>query len=167
MPRNTINIGAVTTRLRALSFVMELSILIVDDDELTRELIGGRLEERNFKVTYAADGKAALASIESHPVSVALVDWQMPVMDGIEFTEKLRARGVSDTSIIMLTTRDGPIDFERGYNAGVDDYLTKKVTDQELLARIYSGFSTFKLRRALKEAEAALAASAHGKAGHA
>jgi sigma-B regulation protein RsbU (phosphoserine phosphatase) len=167
MPRNTINIGAVTTRLRALSCVMELSILVVDDDELARELIGDRLEERNFKVTYAADGKAALASIESQPVSVALVDWQMPVMDGIEFTEQLRARGVTDTSIIMFTTRDAPIDFERGYDAGVDDYLTKKVSDQELLARIYSGFSTFKLRRALKEAQAALAAATRGKAGNA
>ena len=152
-----INTGAVTTRLISLSRLMDLSILIVEDDELVRTLIGDRLTTRVMKVTYAADGAAALAMLEKNPVPVVMVDWQMPVMDGIEFTEALRARGVFDTYIIMLTTRDNSIDIERGYRAGVDDYLTKKVTDQDMLARIHAGFATYKLRRALHAAQAALA----------
>ena len=161
---NTINMGAVTTRLRTLSQVMELNIMIVDDDELVRTLIGDRLESRGMMVSYAADGAAALALLEKQPLPVVLVDWQMPVMDGIEFTEALRARGMVDTYLIMLTTRDNSIDYERGYRAGVDDYLTKRVTDQDMLARIHAGFATFKLRRALRETQIALAEATRGKA---
>jgi DNA-binding response OmpR family regulator len=81
----------------------------------------------------------------------------MPVMSGIELTERLRARGMDESYIIMLTARDSTLDYEVGYRAGVDDYLTKKVRDAELLARIHSGLSTFALRRSLKETRAALA----------
>jgi DNA-binding response OmpR family regulator len=77
-------------------------------------------------------------------------------MTGIELTERLRARGVEDSYIIMLTGRDSTLDYEEGYRAGVDDYLTKKVRDLELLARIHAGFSTYALRRSLKEARADL-----------
>jgi DNA-binding response OmpR family regulator len=58
----------------------------------------------------------------------------------------------------MLTSRDNNLDCEAGYRAGVDDYLTKKVRDTELIARIHSGFSTFALRRSLKKVRAELAA---------
>jgi len=79
-------------------------------------------------------------------------------MNGIELTERLRARGMDDSYIIMLTGRDTTLEFEEGYRAGVDDYLTKKIRDTELLARIHAGFSTYSLRRALKDARAQLAA---------
>lgn len=161
---DTINTGAITGRIRALAHDIQLDILIVDDDELERALIGDRLEARGFGVSQAAQGQEALAILEKRSFPVLLVDWQMPVMDGIELTERVRARGMQDTYIIMLTARDGDFDYERGYQAGVDDYLTKKVHDPELLARIHAGFNTFALRRALKEARAALAA-AKGKPG--
>jgi DNA-binding response OmpR family regulator len=95
---------------------------------------------------------------------VLLVDWSMPVMSGIELTQRLRARGVDDSYIIMLTSRDSTLDYEQGYRAGVDDYLTKKVRDTELLARIHSGFSTYALRRSLKEVRAELAVALANKA---
>jgi DNA-binding response OmpR family regulator len=162
---DTIEMGAVTGRLRALAQDMNLTILIVDDDDLERILISDRLEARGFEVERAANGAEALELLESRPViPVLLVDWQMPVMDGIELTERLRARGMDDSYIIMLTARDTNLDYEAGYNAGVDDYLTKKVRDTELLARIHSGFSTFALRRSLKEVRATLAGVLAGKA---
>jgi DNA-binding response OmpR family regulator len=154
----TIEMGAVTGRLRALSQNMHLRILIVDDDELERILIADRLEARGFDVTRAANGEEALAILERACIPVLLVDWSMPVMNGIELTEQLRARGMDDSYIIMLTGRDTTIEFEEGYRAGVDDYLTKKIRDTELLARIHAGFSTYSLRRALKDARAQLAA---------
>jgi DNA-binding response OmpR family regulator len=154
---DTIEMGAVTGRLRALSKDMNLTILIVDDDELERALISDRLEARGFEVALAANGAEALALLEGPVVPVLLVDWSMPVMNGIELTERLRARGMDDSYIIMLTARDTNLDYEAGYRAGVDDYLTKKVRDTELLARIHSGFSTFALRRSLKEVRATLA----------
>jgi PleD family two-component response regulator len=81
----------------------------------------------------------------------------MPVMDGIAFTETLRARGVDDTYVIMLTMRESSLDYERGYFAGVDDYLTKKLPDAELFARVHAAFNTLALRRTLKETRAQLA----------
>jgi DNA-binding response OmpR family regulator len=71
---------------------------------------------------------------------------------------------MDDSYIIMLTARDNTLDYEVGYRAGVDDYLTKKVRDTELLARIHSGFSTYALRRSLKDARAELAAVLADKA---
>jgi two-component system response regulator YesN len=57
---------------------------------------------------------------------VVITDWQMPVMDGLEFTQQLRKKGVTDTFVIMLTVLDSSFDYERAYESGVDDYLSKK-----------------------------------------
>jgi CheY-like chemotaxis protein len=156
---NTIDTGVMTSRLRALSADMSLKILVADDDELARALLSDRLEHRGFQVAQAADGAEALKRMEEEPFPVLLVDWRMPVMDGIELTRHLRARGMADTYIVMLTSRDDDLECEQGYLAGVDDYLTKKVRDVELLARIHAAFAMFALRRELRETRAALAAS--------
>ena len=161
---DTIDMGAITGRLRALAKEMQLTVLVVDDDELERILIADRLEARGFDVTRAVNGEEALALLDGKCFPVLIVDWAMPVMTGIELTQRLRARGIDDSYIIMLTARDTMLDYETGYLAGVDDYLTKKVLDTELLARIHSGFSTFALRRSLKDARAALAVALADKA---
>lgn len=159
LTEDAINMGAVTARIRALAHDTPLCILVVDDDELERILIGDRLETRGFEVVHATDGQEALTLLDKQFFPVLLIDWQMPVMDGIELTKRLRARGMTDTYVIMLTSRDTSFDYERGYAAGVDDYLTKKIREVELLARIQAGFSTFSLRCALKKARAAPAAT--------
>ena len=160
---NTIDAGAITTRLRALSTDTSLAILVIDDDELARALLSDRLSAQGFQVMQAADGREALRLTESHQFGVLLVDWQMPEMDGIELTQQLRARSMNDTCVIMLTARDGDVDFQQGYLAGVDDYLSKKVRDVELLARIHSAFTTYSLRRELRETRAQLAAALASK----
>jgi DNA-binding response OmpR family regulator len=162
----TIEMGAVTGKLRALAQDMRLKILVVDDDELERFLIADRLEARGFEVAHAANGAEALAHLEGQPFPypVILVDWQMPVMNGIELTQKLRASGMDESYIIMLSARDTSLDYEAGYRAGVDDYLTKKTRDPELIARIHAGLATFSLRHSLKEARAALAEALASKA---
>jgi len=152
-----INSGVMTSRLKALAADMPLSVLIVDDDELERTIIGGQLAERGIRIGEARDGAEALALLRKEPVPVVVVDWHMPIMDGIEFTEKFRAELPGDTYVIMLTSRKEDFDYERGYRAGVDDYLTKGVRQPELIARIHAGLHTHSLRVQLREARAALA----------
>jgi len=152
-----INSGVVTGRLRALSEDMALSVLIVDDDELERALIADRLGSRGIRVGEAANGAEALDRLAHDLVPVVIVDWHMPVMDGIEFAEKFRGANAGDTYVIMLTSRKEDFDFERGYRAGVDDYLTKGVREPELIARIHAGLHTYSLRVQLRETRAALA----------
>jgi sigma-B regulation protein RsbU (phosphoserine phosphatase) len=160
-----INSGAMTARLKALAADMPLSVLVVDDDELERALIGDRLTQRGIKVGEAGDGAEALARLRKEPIPVVVVDWHMPVMDGIEFTEKFRAEVPGDTYVIMLTSRKEDFDFERGYRAGVDDYLTKGVREPELIARIHAGLHTHALRVQLREARAALALATRRREG--
>ena len=152
-----INSGVMTTRLKALAADMPLSVLVVDDDELERSIIGGRLSERGIRIGEARDGAEALATLRKTAVPVVVVDWHMPIMDGIEFTEKFRAELPGDTYVIMLTSRKEDFDYERGYRAGVDDYLTKGVREPELIARVHAGLHTHSLRVQLREARAALA----------
>ena len=160
---NSIDAGAITTRLRALADEVPLTLLVVDDDELERALISDRLEHRGIHVLQASNGQEALALLEAQTIQVLIVDWMMPEMDGIELTESLRARGMGDLYVIMLTSKDGDVEFERGYQAGVDDYLSKRIRDPELLARVHTAVTTYSLRRELRETRAALAAAKTGK----
>ena len=111
-------------------------------------------------------GDPVLLMLQGTPVQVIVVDWHMPVMDGIEFTERFRAELPGDTYVIMLTARKDDFDFERGYRAGVDDYLTKGVREPELMARIHAGMNTFSLRTQLREARAALQLAVRGREGN-
>ena len=150
------NADAMATRMSVLTRALPLRILIVDDDELEAALMASRLTSAGFEVTRAANGLEALAQLDQQWYPLVITDWQMPVMDGIEFTQALRTRGAEDTYIIMLSMREASVDYERGYVAGVDDYLSKKVPDAELFARIQAAFNTLALRRSLREAQAAL-----------
>jgi len=150
---------AMATRMSVLTRALPMKVLLVDDDDLELELMADRLKSAGFEVTCAPNGAVALAAVEQTWFPLIVTDWQMPVMDGIEFTEALRARGLTDTYVIMLTMREGSADYERGYVSGVDDYLTKKVPDAELFARIHAAFNTLALRRSLKETQDALQCS--------
>jgi PleD family two-component response regulator len=150
------NPDAMATRLSVLTRALPMRILLIDDDELELELLSDRLRSAGFQTVCAADGEQALAQLAKQWYPVVITDWQMPVMDGIAFTETLRDRGFLDTYVIMLTMRGANVDYERGYLAGVDDYLTKKAPDADLLARIHGAFNTLALRRSLKETQSAL-----------
>jgi PleD family two-component response regulator len=130
---------------------------LVDDDDLELALMADRIGSAGFEVARAMNGDEALDLLARQWFPLVITDWQMPVMDGIAFTEALRLRGVDDTYVIMLTMRESSMDYERGYLAGVDDYLTKRLPDSELFARIHAAFNTLALRRSLKETQAALA----------
>jgi two-component system cell cycle response regulator len=142
-----------------MSEAATLSILLVDDDEVVLTLIRKMLESRGLDVVQASNGRDALALISERPFSVLLTDWRMPQMDGIELARQVRARGMDETCIVMHTVRDGLFDYEAGYKAGVDDYLTKRPPDVAWYARINAAFDTAALRRSVKAARVALAAA--------
>jgi DNA-binding response OmpR family regulator len=145
--------------LSVLTRALPKRILLVDDDELELDLLAQRIGRAGFDVACAKHGQEALERLAQQWFPVIITDWQMPVMDGIAFVETLRSRGVDDSYVVMLTMREDTLDYERGYRAGVDDYLTKRVSEAELLARIHAAFNAISLRRSLKDARQALAKS--------
>ncbi len=124
-------------------------ILLVDDDALELELMAGRLKSLGFETHTAADGGAALNLLQTQSFPVVITDWQMPLMDGIRLTESLRAQGDNETYIIMLTVLDDGTSHERGYFAGVDDYLSKRAPDVGIVAAVRSAFKAAEMRQAV------------------
>lgn len=146
-------------RGQAAAHDLSTKILVVDDDELELALMADRLTGVGLQVVTASNGAEALAVLDREWFPVVLTDWRMPVMDGMELIERLRSKGGEEVYIIMLSAQASAQDVERGYFNGVDDYLSKKSPDAELLARIESAFNTVMLRRSLKQVRAALAAA--------
>jgi DNA-binding response OmpR family regulator len=124
-------------------------ILLVDDDELELELLADRFKSLGFETHTVSDGSAALELLRTQSFPVVITDWQMPRMDGIRLTESLRSQGDSETYIIMLTVLDDDSSHERGYFAGVDDYLSKKAPDAKIVAAIRAAFRAVEMRQAL------------------
>lgn len=124
-------------------------ILLVDDDELELELMADRLKSLSFETHTVSDGSAALELLKTQSFPVVITDWQMPRMDGIRLTESLRNQGDSETYIIMLTVLDDDSSHERGYFAGVDDYLSKRAPDAKVVAAIRAAFRAVEMRQAL------------------
>jgi diguanylate cyclase (GGDEF)-like protein len=140
------------------------TILVVQDAASPLSPVGDGLESRGFNVVRSANAQDALALMVEKRFPVLLTDSQMPGMDGLELTRRVRSRGMDDAYIIMLTTSDAGLDYERGYAAGVDDYLTQQPTDVELHARIHAAVNTAALRRELKAIKGKLAEAERGKA---
>jgi len=112
-------------------------ILAADDDDDILQLIVFRLERSGYTVLQASDGEEALAlALENRP-DLAVLDVQMPKMDGFELTRRLRAEpATSRIPIIVLTARVQDADVQEGFDAGADDYLRKPFSPQELRARV-------------------------------
>src|SRR5947208_3955161 len=84
-------------------------------------------------VAVAGDGATALRLLETRPADLVILDWKLPVLDGLEVCRRIRAR--SSTPILMLTARAEEVDRVLGLEVGADDYLTKPFSLRELLAR--------------------------------
>ena len=114
-------------------------ILVVDDDEDIANFVAFNLKVHGFEVLVARDGKDALDVVEQRRPDLAVIDWMMPRMDGVELTQKLRADPLTSAlPVIMLTARGMTVDKIAGLTAGVDDYLVKPFDTAELLARVSS-----------------------------
>lgn len=111
-----------------------LNILVIDDSHFSREAISVALVKVGFAVNTAEDGKEGIRMATAKLFDVALVDFEMPGMQGPEVLRKLRALGAkAPTLLIMLTSRTGAVDRLRAKFAGCDAYMTKPTRMQEFL----------------------------------
>lgn len=112
-------------------------ILIVEDETPIREMIAFHLTRAGFEPLQAADCSEARQLLADERPSLALVDWMLPDMSGLELTRQLkRDSDNEDLAVIMLTARADEHDKVSGLKSGADDYVTKPFSPRELLARI-------------------------------
>ncbi|MFP5348280.1 MAG: phosphate regulon transcriptional regulator PhoB [Gammaproteobacteria bacterium] len=116
---------------------MPAKILIVDDEDAIRQMIGLALTQAGYDIDEAADASQAQAQIIQQAPDLILLDWMMPKVSGVEYARALRREKLtSGIPIIMLTARTEEEDKVRGLDSGADDYITKPFSTRELLARI-------------------------------
>jgi DNA-binding response OmpR family regulator len=109
-------------------------VLVVEDEEKTRDSLAEGLRLETWNVETAATGEEALGSIERKPFDLVVLDWMLPDHDGLEILRQLRQRG-RETPVLMLTARNTLNDRVAGLDNGADDYLPKPFAFAELLAR--------------------------------
>ncbi|MDG3007692.1 response regulator [Paludisphaera mucosa] len=115
-------------------------ILLVEDNELNRDMLSRRLGRKGYDVVIAADGREGVAAALAGEFDLILMDMSLPVLDGWEATRLLRADPrTAATPIIALTAHAMPGDRERAIDAGCDDYDSKPIDFTRLLAKIESG----------------------------
>lgn len=112
-----------------------MRILIVEDDERLARVMERVLHQEHFDVDLAADGEAGLESALTGSYRAIIVDWMLPLRDGVQLIRELRAAHV-DTPVLMLTARGELPQRVQGLDAGADDYLGKPFAFEELLARL-------------------------------
>jgi two-component system chemotaxis response regulator CheY len=111
--------------------------LIVDDSRFVRELLRGLLEEKDIDCEEAADGHAGLDRLHGDPLfDLALVDWNMPEMNGLEMVRQLRSEGYSDLKVLMVTTEAENDFIVRALDAGADEYLMKPFDNEALTDKL-------------------------------
>jgi CheY-like chemotaxis protein len=114
-------------------------ILIADDNIQNVELLEAYLSGLDCKIETAADGEETLKAVERFAPDLVLLDVMMPRLSGFEVCRTIRANPATrETLILMVTALNEPSDFERGVQAGTDDFLTKPVNKVELLCRVKS-----------------------------
>lgn len=112
-----------------------MRVLVAEDDAGLRSVLVRGLVEEGYTVDALDRGDEAVDMLQTHDYAVAVIDWRMPGLSGIEAIAEARRRKIS-VPILMLTARDTPVDRVRGLDSGADDYLVKPFDFSELLARL-------------------------------
>ncbi len=112
-------------------------ILIVEDNEMNRDMLSRRLERKGYEVVMAEDGQKGVDMSKSENPDLVLMDLSLPVMDGWEATSTIKADGnTKDIPIIVLTAHAMAGDREKALEAGADEYDTKPIDFKRLLGKI-------------------------------
>jgi signal transduction histidine kinase len=128
-----------------------MKILIADDDQTTRRILLAILEKKGFEVLCCSDGSEALRALQAADApKLAILDWMMPGLDGVDICRTLRASaGDSQPYLILLTCKGYQEDVVSGLASGADDYIVKPFSADELLARLKVGQRVLGLQSAL------------------
>jgi DNA-binding response OmpR family regulator len=113
-------------------------VLVAEDDVSLGEVLARGLREQGYVVDLVPDGETAATYLRCNQYEVAVLDWRMPRLSGLDLVQRLRRGGTGNgsTPVLMLTARDTPADRIAGLDAGADDYLVKPFDFGELLARL-------------------------------
>ena len=113
------------------------SLLVVDDNEMNRNMLSRRLEKKGYTVTIAEGGQQTLDLIEQNTFDLVLLDVMMPQMDGWEILSTLKADPTTaDIPVVMLTARTREADQIRGWRAGASDYIIKPFNPEALIPSV-------------------------------
>lgn len=111
--------------------------LIVDDSRFIRVFLRGLLEKKGIECEEAEDGQAGLDRLLADPpIDLALVDWNMPVMNGLEMLKQLRARGFAGIKVMMVTTEAENDNIVSALDSGADEYLMKPFDGEALFEKL-------------------------------
>ena len=111
------------------------NVLVVEDEVNILKLMNIRLTKSGFNVFCAENGEVALAVVNKEEIDLVVADVMMPVMDGFEFVERMRAEG-KNLPVIFVTAKESLDDKRTGFNVGADDYMVKPIDHEELVLRI-------------------------------
>jgi two-component system, cell cycle response regulator len=135
--------------------------LIADDDRVTRTVLANALQQWGIEVAAAEDGVAAWEMLRGgEPPDIAILDWVMPGLDGVDLCRRVRANpSLAGMYVLLLTGRATREDLVAGLDAGADDYMVKPVDLEELRARVHVGRRVVSLQSRLAERVAELQAA--------
>ena len=135
-----------------------MKVLIAEDDTVSRRLLEAMLTRWGYEVAVTRDGAEAWEALQEPDAPVlAILDWMMPGMDGVEVCRKVRQRGREPyIYLLLLTTKGRKENIVEGLDAGADDYLTKPFDPHELQVRLRTGKRIVTLQAELIEAREAL-----------
>jgi two-component system cell cycle response regulator len=134
------------------------TVLIAEDDPISRRILESWFKKWDYRVTAVANGLDAWEVLQKEDApQLAILDWMMPGMDGIEICRRIRSREQGAyLYVLLLTGKDSKQDVVAGFEAGADDYLTKPFDVDELRARVRAGKRILDLQAALIRAQDAL-----------
>jgi two-component system, cell cycle response regulator len=142
-----------TTQVLKLPFGLPPKVLLVDDDDLVLARLQDLVAAAGFEVEVALNGAAALDSLQRSFAPVVIMDLKMPDMDGLALCRAIREGAWPGyVYILLLTAQDAEGDILAGLDAGADDYISKKTSSAQLLARLRAGQRILALEQSLKEA---------------
>lgn len=135
-----------------------MKILIAEDEFTTRMMVQVCLENWGYKVESVTNGQDAWEKLQKEEAPhIAILDWEMPELDGIEVCRRVKESEVENPPyIILLTGRDSNTDILCGFDAGADDYMTKPFNDDELRARVRVAERLVRTQSSLSESVAEL-----------
>src|SRR5947208_10877410 len=127
--------------------------LVADDDPIITTILSTTLARSGMEVTVAHDGDVAWQALNAlEPPAIAILDWMMPNLDGLELCRRIRSTPrLAGTYIILVTGRDSREDLVAGLEAGADAYMAKPISMAELQARIGVGLRVAKLQQSLAQ----------------